>query len=83
MTIKPLNNNVLIEVEEQKVTKSGIILTQENVVTERATVVSSGASDLVKKGDVIYYKSYALSPIEIGDKKYFFIKEEDILATEG
>ncbi|MFA6972881.1 MAG: co-chaperone GroES [Gallionella sp.] len=86
MKIKPLNNNVLIEIErEQEVTKSGIIIStgDTNTVTEKAKVISPGASEVVKKGDTIYYKAYSLSPIEIDGKTYHFIKEEEILAIQG
>lgn len=81
MKIKPLNDNILIEIErEPETTKSGIIIaTDKNVITEKGTVIASN-SENIKKGDIIYFKGYSLSPIEVDGKTLHFIKEEDILA---
>ena len=83
MKISPLNNNVLIEIEKQpEVTRSGIIIaTRENLITEKGIVIAS-SSKIVMSGDVIYFKAYSLSPIEVNDKKYHFIKADDILAVQ-
>ena len=47
-----------------------------------AKVVSVG-SDVkqVKKGDVIIYKSYSTTDVEVGGKDYILVKEEDVLAV--
>ena len=81
--------------DEEKKTKSGIVLpdTVENKKQSRGTVVavgpgkwdSTGAKRLpvsVKVGDKVLYKEpwSEDNKIKEGDKKYFLVEEDDILA---
>ena len=83
--IQPLNRQVLVSIEKKpEATKSGIIIaSKEDPRSEKAKVVALDKEvEIVKKGDLIYFKSYSLSEVEIEDKLYGFLKEEDILAVE-
>lgn len=83
MNVIPLNTNVFVSVEKKSdVTKSGIIIaTADDTRMEIAEVLEvAQAVEQVKKGDKIHFKTYSLSEVEIEDKIYGFIKEEDILA---
>lgn len=93
MNIKPLSNHLFIEaVEEEKITKSGILL-PENVEKEKPikgkiTAVGSGKMNekseripmSVKVGDIVLFKKYGPDEIEIDGKKYLVGDEDDILA---
>ena len=84
--LQPLNKRILVLIEKKpETTKSGIIIASaEDPRSERAKVVSL-ASDVeldIKKGDIIFYKSYTLDETEYEGKLYGFLKEEDILALE-
>ena len=75
----------MVAIEKKpEATKSGIIIaTAEDPRSEKAKVIALDKEvKCVKKGDIIYFKSYSLSEVEIDDKLYGFLKEEDILAFE-
>lgn len=95
--IKPLHNNVLIEPlsEEEKgsKTKSGIFI-PETVDKERpdqgkVAEVGPGKRDKdgniipmsVKKGQKVMFSKYGPEELKVGDKKYYIISEDNILAV--
>ncbi len=92
MQIKPLSNRVFIEpVEEEKTTKSGILIpeTAENKpVKGKVFAIGNGKLNekseripmSVKVGDIVLFKKYGPDEIEIEGKKYLVGDEEDILA---
>lgn len=90
---KPLSNHLFIEpIEENKTTKSGIVLpdTAEKEKPIRGKVVAVGPGKFnekgyripmsVKVGDVVLFKKYGPDEIEVDRKKYLVGDEEDILA---
>ncbi|KKU14420.1 hypothetical protein A3I34_00175 [Candidatus Jorgensenbacteria bacterium RIFCSPLOWO2_02_FULL_45_12] len=96
MNLKPLSNNILIEYieEEKKTTKSGIVL-PDNVEKKEHTkgvVISTGPGKMTEKGTltpitvkpgdkVLFSKPWSDDKkLEEGDKKYFIVSEDDILA---
>lgn len=93
MNIKPLSNHIFLEsIEEEKITKSGIVL-PENSEKEKpikGKIVAIGPGKLneknekipmaVKVGDIVLFKKYGPDEIEIEGKKYLVGDEEDILA---
>lgn len=93
MNIKPLSNHLFIEaVEEEKITKSGILL-PENVEKEKpikGKIIAIGNGKInekgeripmsVKVGDIVLFKKYGPDEIEIDGKKYLVGDEDDILA---
>ena len=91
--IKPLSNHIFLEpVEEEKVTKSGIVLpeTAEREKPMKGKVVAVGPGKLnekgeriamsVKVGDKVLFKKYGPDEVEIEGKKYLVGDEDDILA---
>lgn len=79
--ITPRADKILVEVEELK-PKGGIILARDDLVIERATVISVGPDvKEIKVGDKVLYKTWALDTVEIGDEKYPFLSEEHVLAV--
>ena len=93
MTIKPLEDKVLIEpISQEGKTKSGIVLpdTAEKEKSEQGKVIAVGPGRLdpkgkriplsVKKGDIVLFTKYSPSEIKINNKDYLIAKEEDILA---
>ena len=84
INIEPLADYVVAVGEEAaKKTASGLYL-PENAQDKPKTakVVAVGADvKQVKKGDVIIYKSYSTTDVEVGGKDYILVKEEDVLAT--
>lgn len=96
MQIKPKRDNVLIKVftEEEKVTKTGIVLVENQQSKEspdRGIVVSVGEGrhavdgtkipPTVKEMDKIIFHRYAGTKIKIEDEEFLMIKENDILAV--
>jgi len=93
MNLKPLSNHVVLKpLEEEKVTKSGLVIPE--TVSEkptRAEVIAVGPGKknekgeavpvLVKVGDVVLFKKYGPDEIEIDGIKYLVCEEEDILAV--
>ena len=93
MNFKPLSNHVFLEpLEEEKTTKSGIVLPdsaeKEKPIKGRVLAVGPGKRNdkgelqpmSVKVGDTVLFKKYGPDEIEIDDKKYLVGEEEDILA---
>ena len=95
MNVKPLSNRVLVEliVDEQKTTKSGIVLpdTVDKKEQTKGIVVAVGPGKFqngtrvapdVKPGDkVLFSKPWGDDKkIEEGEKTYFLVDEDDILA---
>ncbi len=93
MKFQPLSNHVFIEpVEEDKMTKSGIVLpdTAEKEKPIKGKILATGPGKMdedgkrmpmsVKVGDTVLFKKYGPDEIEIDGKKYLVGDEDDILA---
>jgi chaperonin GroES len=93
--LKPLNDKVVIEKEEELTkTKSGIVLpdnAKEKSQTGKVVAVGEGrtldsgtkVAPVVKVGDRVYYSKYAGSEIKMEEKEYIILSESDILAVVG
>ncbi len=93
MNFKPLSNHLFLEAfEEEKVTKSGIVLpdSAEKEKPIKGKVLAVGPGKLnekgeripmsVKVGDMVIFKKYGPDEIEMDGKKYLVGDEDDILA---
>ncbi len=93
MNVRPLSNHVFLEpVEEEKMTKSGIVLpeTAEKEKPQRGKIIAVGPGKLNEKGEripvavevgnIVLFKKYGPDEIELEGKKYLVGDEEDILA---
>lgn len=87
MTIKPLNDRVVIKkLEAEETTKGGIILTaaaKEKPQYAEVVAVGPGNNDVtmeVKIGDKVLIGKYAGTDVKIDDEEYTITKMEDILA---
>lgn len=91
--IKPLSNHVFLKsVEEEKTTKTGIVLpdTAEKEKPMKGKVVATGPGKLnekgervpmaVKVGDTVLFKKYGPDEVEMDGIKYLVGDEDDILA---
>ena len=94
MNFKPLSNHVFLEpLEEEKTTKSGIVLPEtaekERPIKGKVLAVGPGKTKddgtlqpmAVKVGDTVLFKKYGPDEIEIENKKYLVGDEDDILAV--
>lgn len=89
--IKPLNDYVLLEVEEKEKKIGKIIITaSEDKKTNTARVVAMGLGKLVDNkrvpiflnvGDEVIYKDYSSLEYTENNKKYLLVQEEDIVAV--
>lgn len=90
--LQPLRDQVVLEKQaaEEK-TKSGIVLpdsAQEKPQTAKVVAVGPGktldnGSKLepdVKVGDLVYYAKFSGTNVDIDDKEYIILSENDILA---
>lgn len=96
INIKPLADRVLVEPlsdgEREKTTKLGIVIpdTVEKEKSERGRVIGVGPGRMteegkliplsVKEGQIVVFSKYGPDEIKVGDKEYYIIKEENILA---
>ena len=92
MNLKPLSNRIIFKpLEEEKVTKSGIVI--PDTASEKPTkaeVVAVGPgkkndkgeiiSMSVKVGDRVLFKKYGPDEIEVDGIKYLIGDEDDVLA---
>ena len=84
MTIKPLGDRVLVQMEEiQEKSAGGIFIPQTaQEKTQIAEVVAIGDDEMitVKKGDKVMYDKYAGTAINSDGKEYLILHMSDILA---
>ena len=93
MNFKPLSSHLFLEpLEEEKVTKSGIVLpgSAEREKPTMGKVLAVGPGKLsekgervpmsVKVGDMVLFKKYGPDEIEIEGKKYLVGDEDDVIA---
>jgi len=90
--IKPIKDNVVIKKDDfETKTKSGIVLpdsAKEKSQTGEIVAIGTGKTlengeikELeVKVGDRVYFSKYSGTEININDKEYLIISENDILA---
>lgn len=94
LNVQPLGGNILVEpVTEEATTASGIVLpdTVDKEKPQKGKIVALGTGKLtnegkvlafnVKVGDVVVFKKYSPDEIEIEDKDYLIMTEDDILAV--
>jgi chaperonin GroES len=91
MKIKPLHDRVIVErLEEQDTSKGGIIIpdtAKEKPMEGKIHAVGTGKVDdkgktlpmAVKKGDRVLFGKYSGTEVNIDDKEYLILREEDIL----
>ena len=91
MSLKPLNDRVILrQAEAEETTKGGIILTsQTKEKPQEAEVVAVGPGAViegkvmpmtVKVGDKVVYSKYAGTEVKYDGQDYIVVKESDILA---
>lgn len=87
MTIKPLQDRVLIEpAKAEEKTAGGIIIpdsAKEKPLKGKVKAVGNGTADepmVVKAGDVVLYGKYAGTELELDGEKFLMMKQSDILA---
>jgi len=93
MNFKPLSNHVFLKpLEEEKVTKSGIVIPdtadREKPMTAEVVAVGPGKFDedgkripmSVKVGSTVLFKKYGPDEVELEGVKYLVGDEDDILA---
>lgn len=86
--IKPLNNNVLLKKEKiEKVTSSGILLSQKDepdyakvVAVDNVLKNDKGDTLDIKIGDKVLYKNYSPTKVNYNNEEYLLIDAKDILA---
>lgn len=92
MTIKPLNDRIVIKmVEAEETTKSGIILAgSAKEKPQIAEVIAVGPGGLVdgkevkmylKAGDKVLISKYAGTEVKIDGVDYTILRQNDVLAT--
>ncbi len=90
MTIKPLQDRVVIKmVEAEETTKSGIILTgnaKEKPQIAEVVAVGPGKTDVtmtVNVGDKVLTSKYSGTEVKVDGEEYTILKMDDILAVVG
>ncbi len=90
----PLGGNILVEaISEDSTTASGIVLpdTVDKEKPQKGKVIALGTGKItddgkkipfnVKVGDIVIFKKYSPDEVEIDDKEYLIMTEDDILAV--
>ena len=87
MSIRPLDDRVLIEAIEETEQKVGNIIIPDTAKEKprMGKVVAVGndedLKEQVKKGDTIIYSKYSGDEIKLDDKEYLIVQRGDILAV--
>ncbi|ERK66623.1 chaperonin GroS [Leptotrichia sp. oral taxon 215 str. W9775] len=84
MIIKPLGKRVLIkQVEQEEVTKSGIVLpgtaSKEKPITGEVIAVGKDVED-VKAGDKVIFEKYTGTEVKDGDDSFLILDIDNVLA---
>lgn len=90
INIKPTSDRVVISVQNEEMTSSGILLPNNQEKPEVGVVVAVGpgkkcdngnfCSMQVKAGDRVLFGKYAGQKIKLDKEEYLIVKEEEILA---
>ncbi len=77
---KPINDNILVELEPKETKTSGgiIVPTEAQEKTQKATVLHAGKSEQLLIGDKIFFKKFMGTAL---DEKHLVLREEDILGV--
>ena len=84
--LQPLNENVLLELNEQtgeQKTASGIIIPDSakgKEPTGKVVAIGNIENPGISVGDTVLYKEFSGNEIEFEDKKFLFIPYADVLA---
>ncbi|MDE5618964.1 MAG: co-chaperone GroES [Ruminococcus sp.] len=88
MTIKPLQDRVVLKMTEaEETTQSGIILSgsaKEKPEVAEVIEVGPGTSDVVmevKQGNKVLISKYSGTNVKLDGEEYIIVKMEDILAV--
>lgn len=88
MKVKPLKNRLLIElVEQEKETKSGIILTGHDSNDIRLARIVETADcyddncEILLKGDKLLVNPSIATKVNVDGKEYYIIDQKEVLAT--
>ena len=93
MKLRPLQDRILVQrVKEEEKTKGGIIIpdtAKEKPIEGRVIAVGNGKLSEegkkialeVKKGDRIIFGKYSGNEIQIEDKEYLIMREDDVLGV--
>ena len=85
MTIQPLDDRVLIELQEEAEERVGSIIVPDSAKEKPriGTVIAVGTDEelqeLVKEGNRVLYSKYSGDEITLDDKEYIIIQRSDIL----
>lgn len=84
MKLKPLAGRVVVDPKQAtKVSPGGIVIpdaAQER--SQRGTVIARGPlADEVMVGDVVLFREYTGTEVEVEGKTYLIFKQEDLLAV--
>ena len=90
MKLVPLGDKVVIKLEAEEKTKSGIVLpSQSKEKPQMAVVIAAGPGGMVdgnkvemavKAGDKIIYSKYSGTEVECDGEKLLVVRQNDILA---
>ena len=91
MKLKPLGDKVVLQYQDvEEKTESGIILPDSaKEKPQEAVVIAVGPGKCkdgqkvpmqVKEGDKVIYSEYAGTEVELDDKKYIIVGQDDIIA---
>lgn len=83
--LQPVNENVLLELQEEKISKttSGIIIpdtAKEKPKFAKVVSMSQIENAEVKPGDTVFFKPYSGTELEYEGKKYLVLPYADIMA---
>ena len=86
MKIKPLYDNIVVELKEQnETTKSGFFLpsSSEKYVTAKVLAAGCGVDDKmhVKEGDVVLFPANAVIKAKVNGEEVAMIRQSDVLAV--
>ena len=82
MKITPLNDYVIVKLQEQEeVTSGGIILTAANVKRPNRGSVVAVSSQNISEGDTVLFGEWGGITAKIDDEELLFIKEEEIMGV--
>jgi len=82
MKLIPQRNLMLLEIKKQDKTDSGLIITSQDVILERATVLEVGPEvQSIRKGMEIVFKAWAIDKVTIDGKDYIHLEEDKVLSV--
>lgn len=83
MNLKPLNNNVIVTIEQNKVQENSLFVSQKNMDEVQLGRVVSSNCPAIEKGEKVVFFKFSACPYVLNGITYHILCADDCMAVIG